>query len=121
MQKRNNIEIAQKIAHFFPEFKWELHPFTTLYTCDVDIAYKYKGKLYRSMKLHPSQFDKIEPVYESFEGWDADICNCKNKSELPKAARDYLEAIEDFLETRICLVSVGREREQTFTIKERKR
>jgi adenylosuccinate synthase len=73
------------------------------------------------MKLHPSQFDKIEPVYESFEGWDADICNCKNKSELPKAARDYLEAIEDFLETRICLVSVGREREQTFTIKERKR
>ncbi|HOQ77740.1 MAG: adenylosuccinate synthase [Candidatus Cloacimonetes bacterium] len=84
-------------------------------------AYKYKGKLYRSMKLHPSQFDKIEPVYESFEGWDADICNCKNKSELPKAARDYLEAIEDFLETRICLVSVGREREQTFTIKERKR
>jgi hypothetical protein len=38
------VEIAQKIAHFFPEFKWELHPFTTLYTCDVDIAYKYKGK-----------------------------------------------------------------------------
>ena len=21
-----------------------MHPFTTLYTCDVDIAYKYKGK-----------------------------------------------------------------------------
>ena len=84
-------------------------------------AYKYKGKLYRSLNMHPSQFDKIEPVYECFEGWDNDISSCKNKSDLPQVARIYLEAIEDFLETRICLVSVGREREQTFTIKEKKR
>ncbi|MEN6445823.1 MAG: adenylosuccinate synthase [Candidatus Cloacimonas sp.] len=87
----------------------------------ICVAYEYDGKLYKSLNLPPFLQGKIEPVYENFAGWDVELGNCKSKNQLPQSTRIYLEAIEDFLATPVSLVSVGREREQTFIIKGKKR
>ena len=47
---------------------------------------------------------------------EADIGAVNKLGKLPKAAREYLEAIQDLLERPIELVSVGKERSQTIVI-----
>ncbi|MDD2332565.1 MAG: adenylosuccinate synthetase [Candidatus Cloacimonetes bacterium] len=65
----------------------------------------------------PIVLQQVKPEYLSLKGWDADITACKKINKLPKAAIEYLEAIQDLLETRISIVSVGKERSQTIVIK----
>lgn len=74
----------------------------------------------RRLKHFPSHhlmLEKLVPEYLSLPGWDADISGCTHLSKLPKAARDYLEAIQDMVQKPIELVSVGKERKQTIVIK----
>ncbi len=78
--------------------------------------YQLDGKETTELVSHPSQAGKVKPVYETFQGWDADISACKSLKKLPKAARDYLKALEDLLNIPLEIVSVGRERSQTFMI-----
>jgi adenylosuccinate synthase len=80
-------------------------------------GYKYKGKIHCSLDLNELQLILSEPVYETFDGWDTDISNCKNINKLPLTARLYIKAIEDHIQTPISLVSVGKERHQTIEIK----
>ena len=44
-------------------------------------------------------------------GWGVDISGVRNYDELPEAARNYVEFIEQKLGVRISYVSVGAERE----------
>ena len=50
----------------------------------------------------------------TFDGWKADITKCTSYKKLPKAAREYVEFIEDFTGTKVGIVSVGADRNQTF-------
>ncbi len=38
------VELAFVIRDYFPDFTWNTPSFHQVYTCDVDIAYRYKGK-----------------------------------------------------------------------------
>lgn len=52
----------------------------------------------------------VEPVYREFPGWKSDIGDASFE-ELPLALRDYLEFLEQRLNTPISLISTGPERE----------
>lgn len=56
-----------------------------------------------------------QPIYKSFAGWQENIESCKAFSELPKTAQEYLSFIEEFLGIPIKMISVGPERESTFS------
>ncbi len=60
------------------------------------------------------ELSKCSPVFETFPGWDEDISRVKAIEDLPAAARQFLEAIEDRVGVRIELVSVGPDRSQTI-------
>jgi adenylosuccinate synthase len=78
-------------------------------------AYRYKGRLY---KTFPSDIDALsgcEPVYEVHPGWKEDTTGVTSYSGLPKNARSYLRRIQELLDTKIALISVGSERKQTFS------
>lgn len=66
---------------------------------------------------HPLELAQVEPEFLTLPGWDADISSVRSLARLPKAAREYLEAIQDLLETPVELVSVGKDRNQTIVIK----
>ena len=59
----------------------------------------------------PTELDSAEPVLEYCEGWQCDISGARRFDELPKAARDYVERLEQAIECPIKYVSVGPERE----------
>lgn len=58
------------------------------------------------------------PVYEDFEGWDADISHVRRFDELPRAAQRYIEAIEKYSGVPVALIGVGASREQCIVRKE---
>ncbi len=66
---------------------------------------------------HPLDLASVQPEYLTLPGWDAELGNIRSWQRLPKAAKEYLAAIQDLLETPIELVSVGRDRQQTIQIK----
>ncbi len=83
-------------------------------------GYWLGNKRLESFPSHPLELSKVEPEYLDCVPWDADISGCKSLSRLPKAARDYLDVIQDLVDRPIELVSVGKDRNQTIKIKSKK-
>ena len=64
----------------------------------------------------PYEIDDVQPVYKEFRGWKKDMTQCKSAEEFSKEFCDYVAFLEDFLETRIGIVSVGPDREQIIVL-----
>ena len=60
------------------------------------------------------EYKDKKPVYKIFDGWMTDISQIKNYNDLPKKAKDYIIAIEDYLGVPIDIVSNGPGREQNI-------
>ena len=57
---------------------------------------------------------KVEPVYTSLKGWNADLTKIRTIEEFPQGLSDYIAFIEKELQIPITYVSVGPDREQTI-------
>lgn len=80
-------------------------------------GYWQDGVQLQGYPAHHLALSAVETEYLTLPGWDADITQCDRINKLPRAARDYLEAIQDLMEVPIELVSVGKERKQTIVVK----
>ena len=58
--------------------------------------------------------DTQQPIYKTFSGWRQDTSKARSFEDLPKAAQDYILFIEETLECKIGIVSVGPSRDQTI-------
>ena len=56
----------------------------------------------------------MKPVYEQMPGFDEDITGVRDFDALPKAARDYVAAIERRASVPVTLISVGPARDQVI-------
>jgi len=83
----------------------------------VAVRYRSKeGAVLDSFPYHQSILHSATPEYEELPGFDEDIGACREESELPTAARDFLGFIADFVGIPVRLVGVGPDRDQTITI-----
>jgi len=57
---------------------------------------------------------KVEPVYTTLKGWNADLTLIRTIEAFPQELSDYIAFIEKELEIPITYVSVGPDREQTI-------
>jgi adenylosuccinate synthase len=76
-------------------------------------AYRVDGAE-RRWPLGLEDLERAQPVYETLPGWDADLGHVRSMDRLPRAAADYVQALEDLCGVPISLVSVGPERTQTI-------
>ena len=79
------------------------------------IAYQIDGKIVTDFPASIPALNNAVPVLKKFEGWKQPLKNINAYEKLPSNAREYIEFIEDFTATKIEIVSVGAERNQTFT------
>ena len=56
----------------------------------------------------------VQPDYIELDAWTEDISWCKAYGQLPKAARAYIQKVEELLGIPIKIISVGPERGQTI-------
>jgi len=82
----------------------------------ICVAYKYNGKMSERFPSDISTLDSCEPVYEEVDGWMKDTTAVTSFMKLPRNAKNYLKKIQKILNTKIVLISVGSEREQTITV-----
>ncbi len=52
----------------------------------------------------------VDPVYESFDGWEQSLEDVTEFEALPKTARQYLQFLEEYLGVPVTMVSTGPER-----------
>ena len=89
-----------------------LDGFDTIKAC---VAYKVDG-----VETDRFPFDasiaKIEPVYVEMPGWRKPVAECRSAADFPEEFTDYMKFVEEKLGAKICIVSVGPDREQTIVL-----
>jgi adenylosuccinate synthase len=71
----------------------------------------------QNMKVNFSSFDEnpaTYPFYKTFTSWKVELTGIASYDELPSATIKYLEFIENHLDIKIDIISVGPDRSQTI-------
>ena len=74
-------------------------------------GYKYKGRIFRNFPLSIKEWQKVKPVYKTVKGWNSPLRDIRGYKRLPAKAKDYIKLIENFLEVKAEIISVGSLRE----------
>ena len=82
----------------------------------ICVAYDLNGK---EIDYFPAAVEdqlNVKPVYKKFKGWKSKTQGIKKFENLPKNAKIYIKAIEEFIETKISSISTSPEREDTILL-----
>ena len=82
----------------------------------ICVEYNLEGKKIDYLPAAVEDQLKIKPIYNSFPGWKISTKGIKKFEELPENAKNYIHAVEDFIETKISSISTSPEREDTILI-----
>jgi adenylosuccinate synthase len=82
----------------------------------ICIGYTLDGKSCEEFPDEVELLERVKPVYEEMEGWQAPTSEARRLSDLPAAARAYLHRLEALAETPIRYVSVGTRRDQIIAV-----
>ena len=80
----------------------------------VAVAYEADGERHDEIPPNQTLFHRARPVYERMPGWEEDLGGARSLADLPRAARAYLDRIEELGGVPIGVVSVGPAREQSI-------
>ncbi len=79
-------------------------------------AYELDGNTIEHIPGDYETYSRCKPVYHTYPGWEEDLAGITDFAQLPKNCRQYLKAIEDITDTKITIISVGPDREQTIVL-----
>tara|TARA_B100000945_G_scaffold49982_1_gene35594 strand:- start:1918 stop:3168 length:1251 start_codon:yes stop_codon:yes gene_type:complete len=72
----------------------------------ICVGYEYDGAQIDTyselLDLH-----NIKPIYKTFKGWNTDLNGINDYNMLPFECKEYIEFIEDFVKTKISIISIG--------------
>jgi adenylosuccinate synthase len=83
-------------------------------TLKICVGYNIDGEIHEFPPAERDHWDKIVPVYQEMPGWQQSTSGCRSYQDLPAAARDYLDRIEELTGARVSYIGVGPDREQTI-------
>lgn len=85
-----------------------LDSFETIKAC---VAYKKDGVVLENV---PFETEGCETIYKDIPGWQCDLTGITDEKDFPEAFKNYIQFLEDELETPITILSVGPDRAQTI-------
>lgn len=77
-------------------------------------AYELDGERTTDFPSHVEKLAQVKPIFRTLPGWKTDITKVRKLADLPPNARRYVDTIAELLQTRVEIVSVGPDREQTI-------
>lgn len=78
----------------------------------ICVAYEIDGRRVEKLPYHQSDFHRAIPIYEELPGWNIDLTEATEPTDLPAEAVSYLQLIEEHVGVPITLVSTGPGRNQ---------
>lgn len=79
---------------------------------EIKVCTSYKND--KKNSSHTGIKKDVEPIYESFPGWDKDISGITKFNELPKNAKKYIDKVEEEIKIPITVVGTGPKREDAI-------
>jgi adenylosuccinate synthase len=83
----------------------------------ICVGYRVKNQVLQHVPSNLETLNRSEPVYEELNGWKKDIKGVRNFSDLPVNAKRYIKRIEELIHTKVGMISVGSERNETIRVK----
>ncbi len=80
------------------------------------VGYRLDGAVLDELPLDAGDAARVEPVFETLDGWDDDISQARELSDLPTGVRRYLARVAELAGVPLCLVSVGPGRAETIVL-----
>ncbi|HTM85327.1 MAG TPA: adenylosuccinate synthase [Mycobacterium sp.] len=105
---------ATRVNGITDYFLTKLDVLSSLPTVPVCVGYRIDGKQTAEMPMTQSELPRAEPVYEELPGWSEDISGARTFDELPAAARDYVQRVEELSGAPVSCIGVGPGRDQTI-------
>ena len=84
----------------------------------ICVGYEVDGVRLDDMPMTQTGFHHAKPIYESMPGWKEDISKARSLDELPAAARNYVQRIEDLSGAPVSAVGVGPGRDETIVLRD---
>jgi adenylosuccinate synthase len=80
-------------------------------------AYDIDGDRTTHFPSDAYQLERCTPVYETIPGWTEDLTAARKLTDLPAAARRYIDRVRELVGLPVSVVSVGPDRAQTIITK----
>ena len=80
----------------------------------ICVGYKINNSNYDYLPFNENLQQIITPIYETMPGWKSSTVGITEWSNLPINAQNYINHIENAVETKISIISTGPERSQTI-------
>jgi len=84
----------------------------------VCVGYQIDGTMLDHLPASTIHQNRLEPVYETMEGWSASTHGARSWADLPATAVKYIRRIEDLIEAPVHLLSTSPEREDTILVRD---
>ena len=82
----------------------------------VCVGYRLDGREIDYLPASASAQARVEPVYETVEGWKSATAGARSWAELPAQAIKYVRRIEELVDCPVALLSTSPEREDTILV-----
>ncbi len=83
----------------------------------ICVAYRLDGREIDYLPAGERAQAEVEPVYETFEGWQAKTAGARSWAQLPAQAIKYVRHIEELVGSPVALLSTSPEREDTILMR----
>jgi adenylosuccinate synthase len=90
-----------------------LDGFETLKVCS---RYRLDGEEINYLPASQGAQARVEPIYETIEGWSADTSGARSWADLPAQAIKYVRRIEELIGAPVALLSTSPKREDTILV-----
>ena len=82
------------------------------------VGYELNGKKINYLPANSQDQFKIKPIYKTFPGWKSSTQGVRNMKDLPEKAKNYIYALEDFINAKVSSISTSPERDDTILIED---
>ena len=82
----------------------------------IAVAYRLDGKRIDHLPASESAQARVEPIYETMEGWQDSTAGARTWNDLPAQAVKYVRHVEELIGAPVALLSTSPEREDTILV-----
>jgi len=82
----------------------------------VCVGYKLDGEVLDHLPASQGAQARVEPIYETIEGWSGTTAGARSWADLPAQAIKYVRRIEELIGAPVALLSTSPERDDTILV-----
>ncbi len=83
----------------------------------IAVGYRLDGREIDYFPASPAEQARVEPVYETMEGWSGTTKGARQWKDLPGQAIKYVRRIEELIDAPVAILSTSPEREDTILVR----